>query len=154
MRPAVCVVILPEAFDEALQLPPPMRELPPALLVRRSKVAPLPGYWTPITGKLEHDEAPIDGARREACEETGLLVDPLAEVWGCPTSTGEFWLSWWLATARIDDAIVLKQDEVDAAKWVAPADILARAYTPIFDDTIEFFSRFAAVLATIERPHA
>ena len=33
------------------------------------------GFWQSVTGSLGHDEAPLDAARRELHEETGLELD-------------------------------------------------------------------------------
>ena len=46
------------------------------LLIRRGK-DPLKGRWTLPGGALELGETLIEGAAREALEETGLVVDPV-----------------------------------------------------------------------------
>lgn len=40
-----------------------------------------PGQWTMPGGRIEEGEAPIDAARREVLEETGLTVDRLELFW-------------------------------------------------------------------------
>ena len=48
------------------------------LLCKRNNEGSLPGEWSIPGGKLEVDEAPIDGAAREFYEETNLeIVSPL-----------------------------------------------------------------------------
>ncbi len=47
------------------------------LLMRRNKEPNL-GLWVAPGGKIEIDESPYDAARREFCEETGLLAQELA----------------------------------------------------------------------------
>jgi dATP pyrophosphohydrolase len=42
------------------------------LTLRRSGGRALPHVWQPVTGKLLRGEHPVDGARREVLEETGL----------------------------------------------------------------------------------
>ena len=42
------------------------------LLLLNRKKPPLMGLWTGVGGKIEHDESPEAGARREVFEETGL----------------------------------------------------------------------------------
>lgn len=44
------------------------------LLLKRSEDAG--GFWQPVTGRLEPGENPVDAARREVAEETGLAVEP------------------------------------------------------------------------------
>lgn len=49
------------------------------LLVERGK-APLEGWWSLPGGVLEIGETLKEGVRREALEETGLIVEPVAVV--------------------------------------------------------------------------
>lgn len=39
-----------------------------------------PGFWQSVTGTLEWDEAPIQTARREVAEETGLPIASLRDA--------------------------------------------------------------------------
>jgi len=55
----------------------PVRADGQVLLLRRSEARG--GFWQPVTGRIEPGEAPIQAARRELAEETGLdvPVEPL-----------------------------------------------------------------------------
>lgn len=50
------------------------------LLLKRSEMETLPGCWGLPGGRLETDEIPIIGAKRELFEETGLLLSPLTPL--------------------------------------------------------------------------
>ncbi len=65
------------------------------LLYRRVK-APEAGYWNIVGGKIDHGEAAIDAARREAEEETGLTfgrIDFLCNAEVVTPSDGHHWIS-------------------------------------------------------------
>jgi ADP-ribose pyrophosphatase YjhB (NUDIX family) len=110
------------------------------LLVRRAEGRPAPGYWTPITGKLEPGEGLLEAARREAAEEVGLQVviegDELGRTFA---DRAPYQLVWFLArpAAGVDaDQLVLAADEVAAARWV---DAIAMAATePMFPTSRAF----------------
>ncbi len=51
------------------------------LLGRRSrKKDHAPGAWESISGRVEPGETPMEAARREVLEETGLVVDVLRQI--------------------------------------------------------------------------
>lgn len=108
------------------------------LLVRRAAGRPAPGYWTPITGKLEPGESLPEAAVREVREETGLDVKVGPEVQRCPTSNGGFLLVWYRGTLLSEDPSPrLALDEVDAARWVTPVEALE--LSPMFPATRAWF---------------
>jgi 8-oxo-dGTP diphosphatase len=116
------------------------------LLVRRAPGRPAPGYWTPVTGKLEPDETLPEAARREVREETGLSVTVGPEVHRCPTSNGAFLLVWFRAT--LDDPtepLALARDEVDDARWVTATEALA--LDPMFPATRAWLATDSAPIA-------
>ncbi|MER7406083.1 NUDIX hydrolase [Streptomyces sp. NPDC000070] len=51
------------------------------LVIQRGPLARLPGYWAPLSGKLEPGETQEEAVVREVHEEVGLRGFPLAKVW-------------------------------------------------------------------------
>ncbi len=45
------------------------------LLIRR--VPETGGFWQPVTGTIDGGESPVNAARREVIEETGIIADPI-----------------------------------------------------------------------------
>ncbi|BEV70798.1 MULTISPECIES: dihydroneopterin triphosphate diphosphatase [unclassified Paludibacterium] len=53
-----------------------------------------PGFWQSVTGSREGDESLFETARREVCEETGLLAEaPALSDWGI-SNTYEIYPHW------------------------------------------------------------
>ena len=108
------------------------------LAIRRGPAVARPGYWQPLSGRIEPGESQREAVVREVREEVGLTVVPLAKVWESETDDGSFRLHWW--TARADTGeVVPDPDEVAEARWVTPEEFLS--LDPVFDGDREFFER-------------
>jgi len=108
------------------------------LVVRRGPDVARPGYWQPLSGKLEPGETQQQALVREVHEEIGLTVSPGTKVWESLTDDGHFRLHWWTAENSTDDPVP-DGDEVTEARWVTPEEYLA--LTPVFEGDREFFER-------------
>ncbi|MFE9021706.1 NUDIX domain-containing protein [Streptomyces sp. NPDC007808] len=108
------------------------------LAIRRGPAVPRPGYWQPVSGRIEPGETQREAVVREVREEVGLTVVPLAKVWESETDDGSFRLHWWTARADAGE-VVPDPGEVAEARWVTPREFLA--LDPVFDGDREFFER-------------
>jgi 8-oxo-dGTP diphosphatase len=93
------------------------------LLVRR-RDNPFAGAWALPGGFVNEGELPIDAARREAFEETGLRLDDLSlvNVYGEPGRDPRGWTVSTLYTTRVSinaSAQVVAGDDAAALAWHA-----------------------------------
>lgn len=107
---------------------------PEFLLLRRAPTGRCPGAWEAVHGHVEPGETPVEAARRELDEETGL--DPSA--WYNLSRCESFFLHRENAVAVIPAfaAVVPSGSEVclgaehDDHVWLAPAEARARYSWP------------------------
>lgn len=96
------------------------------LLLRRGGRGRSAGAWEAVHGHLEPGESPVDGARRELLEETGLAPEALYNL----SRVESFYLHRTDEVAVIPafvalvplDATVRLSDEHDGAEWL-PAEL-------------------------------
>jgi 8-oxo-dGTP diphosphatase len=108
------------------------------LVIQRAEGVVFPGYWAPLSGRVEPGESQADALVREVHEEVGLRVRAGRKVWECPSSDGVYRLHWW--TALLDDAaaeVVADPREVAAFAWIDPAEF--ERLDPVFEADAEFF---------------
>jgi len=100
------------------------------LLVRHRRL----GTWLPVGGEIEPGETPLDAARRELHEETGLTgrFPPVPGVDGAPPgligyeehAAGAKGLHMNFAfVADVDSRDLAACDEWDGARWVTPEEV-------------------------------
>jgi len=117
------------------------------LVIRRAQGVPFPGYWAPLSGRLEPGERQAEALVREVREEVGLVVRAGRKVWECPSSDGLYTLHWWVAHLE-DEAhdVVPDPREVGAYAWVEPAEF--ERLDPVFEADAVFFRE---IFPTLER---
>jgi 8-oxo-dGTP pyrophosphatase MutT (NUDIX family) len=116
------------------------------LVIRRAEGVPFPGYWAPLSGRIEPGELAQDALVREVREEVGLAVSPGRKVWECPSSDGLFRLHWWSAHLEDEDREVVPDPrEVSAYAWIEPAEF--ERLDRVFEADAEFFREIFPMLA-------
>ena len=111
-----------------------------------------PEFWQSVTGSLEADEAPIEAAVRELCEETGLCLakeqvhdwqlyydyDIYPEYWHrYPPGTRRNTEHVFSVNVSFDSPIAIAPAEHSAYRWVDANSALAMAYSPSNRNAIE-----------------
>lgn len=96
------------------------------LVLRRSSRGRSPGAWEVVHGHLEQGETPVEGARRELFEETGLIPAAMynlsrVEAFYLHRSDEVAMIPAFAALVHATAAVSIS-DEHDAAEWL-PADL-------------------------------
>ncbi len=98
------------------------------LLYKRVK-APEAGHWSIVGGKVDHMEAAAVAAKREACEETGLVIGDIAFL--CTSEQiiaedGQHWLSLIYVTDDIEgEPSLTEPDKLSDMGWFAMDELPA-----------------------------
>ena len=124
------------------------REEPQVLVLRRAPGLRSPGTWESVHGHIAPGETPVEAARRELREETGL--DPvrlynLSRVESLYLHRRDLLaLSPAFCAVVAPDAAVRTAVEHDLSEWVAPAEAERRLFWPrerrALADVMELFA--------------
>jgi len=107
------------------------------LLGRRSlakKVAP--GYWCPISGKIEIGESEEQALVREAYEEIGVQIKPIKKLTTFDIESRKNLLHWWLVEI-VQGEPKINNDEHTELAWFCFDEILK--LEPIFQEDIAVY---------------
>ena len=113
------------------------------LLLRRSPGRILPGLWQCVSGSLEADETPVEGALRELQEETGFEASQIAGFFDLdqvnqfhePSVRAIVTSAVFAARVGAADEPALSHEH-DAMRWVSPAEALELAIWPAYRESI------------------
>ena len=113
------------------------------LLLRRSPGRILPGLWQCVSGSLEPDETPVEGALRELREETGFGAGQIAAFFDLDQvnqfhepSVRAILTSAVFAVRVAPEIDPILSHEHDAMRWVTPPEALNRAVWPAYRESI------------------
>jgi (d)CTP diphosphatase len=112
------------------------------LFGKRSQQRPkAPGYWCPISGRVEAGESQSDAVVREVREETGLAVEAVEKVDECPTHDGSALIHWWRVRLLNEAPARLANDEHSELAWVTLDEM--RGLEPVFLEDVAIIERAA-----------
>jgi 8-oxo-dGTP pyrophosphatase MutT (NUDIX family) len=95
-----------------------------------------PGYWCPISGKIEEGETEVEAVCRETFEEVGLKVKPTQKLCEMDTRDGSCRLHWWFVEILEGEAF-LKNDEHSELGWFTTEDMAL--LDPTFHEDLDLF---------------
>ena len=96
-----------------------------------------PGYWCPVSGKIEPGESESEAVCREAWEEVGLRVKPVKKLKEMDTRDRSGRLHWWLVEILEGEAF-LKNNEHTELGWFTLEEITK--LTPTFHEDLAILS--------------
>jgi SAM-dependent methyltransferase/8-oxo-dGTP pyrophosphatase MutT (NUDIX family) len=100
-----------------------------------------PGYWCPISGRVEAGESQAEAVVREVREETGLAVEAIERVAECDTHDGSAIMHWWRARPLNDTPARLANDEHSELAWVTLDEL--RRLEPVFLEDVAIVENHA-----------
>ena len=92
------------------------------------------GYWCPVTGRIEADEAQEEALKREVMEEVGLEVVAEKKICQIPTHDNQYTLHFW-TTKIISGEARITSDEATDLKWVTLEEM--KDLEPAFEEDIQ-----------------
>ena len=99
-----------------------------------------PGYWCPISGRIEPGESQADAVVREVREETGMAVRALSKVTECDTRDGSAVIHWWHVQPLDAAPARLANDEHTELLWASIEEM--KRLSPIFQEDVAIIERF------------
>lgn len=113
------------------------------LALRRANGTRSPGSWELVHGHVEKGEVPVDAARRELLEETGLTSDKLYSItvnpfYLLPTDTVQIAIVF---AAIVESERVTLGSEHDKYEWISVAAAQKRLTWPRDVDSLRYARR-------------
>jgi NAD+ diphosphatase len=117
------------------------------VLITKRAIEPYKGSYDIIGGFLKNGEMPLDGALREAREETGLdvkILDFLGVYVDIYTNEKDFNLIFYYV-CEIPDVDIKPQDDVASLHWIdlndIPSDIAVKHVPKVLEDLRNWYQK-------------
>ncbi|MBY0554353.1 NUDIX domain-containing protein [bacterium] len=95
-----------------------------------------PGYWCPVSGKIENGETEESAVMREVFEEVGLNVKPKLKLNVFDTRDKSAIIHWWLVDI-VEGEPTLKNDEHSELGWFLISEM--ESLKDVFSEDIELY---------------
>ena len=111
------------------------------LLMQRDMRKHYGGMWEATAGgSALQGESPMDCAKRELFEETGIRADELTEV-GRVTKGNSIYVEFLCVTGWAKDGVVLQLGETSAYRWVSREELLGMKKSELVTERMQGFIR-------------
>ncbi|MBK7960645.1 MAG: NUDIX domain-containing protein [Bdellovibrionales bacterium] len=95
-----------------------------------------PGYWCPVSGKIEIGETEQEAVVREVFEEVNLVVVAKGKLGIFDTRDRSATIHWWLVDV-VSGEPSLKNDEHSELRWFSISEM--EIFENVFSEDIELF---------------